>query len=382
MASSLAGPHSARALRSCETRLPRPCRKGVSLQFPNLERLGWNDEIARAFEDPTEPGLTPGRVAVQHRGAWQVVTAQAEQLVELTGRAHPQAGPRALPGVGDWVAVRDGLIDAVLPRESKFSRKTPWTEVAEQVLVANVDVAFLVMGLDERDFNVRRLERYLTTAWEGGATPVIVLNKVDLTDDLDGRIAETDTVAFGVPIHAVSARTGVGVEDLRRHLAGGRTAVLLGSSGVGKSSIINRLLGDERFKTADVRSDGRGRHTTSHRELVPVPGGGVIIDTPGLRELQLWETDEGLDQAFVDVADLIASCRFSDCEHRTEPGCAVKAALKDGSLSPQRLDTSQKLRRELARLERKLDPKLRSEERKKWAAVTKSHRNRRKIVGR
>ena len=352
------------------------------MQFPNLERLGWNDEIARAFEDHTEPGLTPGRVAVQHRGAWQVVTEEAERLVELTGRLHHEAGHGDLPVVGDWVALRNGLIDAVLPRASKFSRKTPWTEVAEQVLVANVDVAFLVMGLDERDFNVRRLERYLTTAWEGGATPVIVLNKADLTDDLDGRIAETETVAFGVPIHAVSAHTGVGVEDLRRHLAGERTAVLLGSSGVGKSSIINRLLGDERFKTADVRSDGRGRHTTSHRELVPVRGGGVIIDTPGLRELQLWETDEGLDQAFVDVADLIASCRFSDCEHRTEPGCAVKAALADGSLSRERWDSFQKLQRELARLERKLDPKLRSEQRKKWAAVTKSHRNRRKIVGR
>jgi ribosome biogenesis GTPase / thiamine phosphate phosphatase len=351
------------------------------LQHPNLERLGWNDEIARAFEDHTEPGLTPGRVAVQHRGAWQVVTEGRELLGELTGRLRHDAGPGELPVVGDWVALRDGLIDAVLPRTSKFSRKRPWTEVAEQVLVANVDVAFLVMGLDERDFNLRRLERYLTTAWEGGATPVIVLNKADLTDDLDGRLAETETVAFGVPIHAVSARTGDGVEDLRRHLVGARTAVLLGSSGVGKSSIINRLLGDERFKTADVRSDGRGRHTTSHRELVPIPGGGVIIDTPGLRELQLWETDEGLDQAFVDVADVIANCRFSDCEHRTEPGCAVKAALADGSLSPERWESYQKLQRELARLERKLDPKLRSEQRKKWAAITKSHRNRRKVVG-
>jgi ribosome biogenesis GTPase / thiamine phosphate phosphatase len=351
------------------------------LQFPNLERLGWNDEIAHAFEDHTEPGVTPGRVAVQHRGAWQVATEQGEELVELTGRLHHEAGHGDLPVVGDWVALRDGLIDAVLPRASKFSRKTPWTEVAEQVLVANVDVAFLVMGLDERDFNVRRLERYLTTAWEGGATPVIVLNKADLTDDLEGRIAETETVAFGVPIHAVSARTGDGVEDLRRHLAGGRTAVLLGSSGVGKSSIINRLLGDERFKTADLRSDGRGRHTTTHRELVAVPGGGVIIDTPGLRELQLWESDEGLDQAFVDVADLIASCRFSDCQHRTEPGCAVKAALAEGSLSRERWGSYQKLQRELARLERKLDPKLQSEQRKKWAAITKSHRKRRKIVG-
>jgi ribosome biogenesis GTPase len=352
------------------------------LQYPNLERLGWNDEIARAFQEHAALGLEPGRVAVQHRGAWQVATEQRELLVALTGRLRHEAGPGELPVVGDWIALRDGLIDAVLPRTSKFSRKTPWTEVAEQVLVANVDVAFLVMGLDDRDFNVRRLERYLTTAWEGGATPVIVLNKADLTDDLDGRIAETDTVAIGVPIHAVSARTGDGVDELRRHLAGGRTAVLLGSSGVGKSSIINRLLGDERFKTADVRSDGRGRHTTSHRELVTVPGGGIIIDTPGLRELQLWETDDGLDQAFIDVADLIAACRFSDCQHRTEPGCAVKAALADGSLSRERWESYQKLQRELARLERKLDPKLQSDERKKWRAMTKSHRKRRKVVGR
>jgi ribosome biogenesis GTPase / thiamine phosphate phosphatase len=350
------------------------------LQFPNLERLGWNDEIARTFEADAA-GLEPGRVAVQHRGVWEVVTERGEVLVEVTGRLHHAADPGALPVVGDWVGLRDGLIDAVLPRASKFSRKTPWTEVSEQVLVANVDVVFLVMGLDERDFNVRRLERYLTTAWEGGATPVIVLNKADLASDLDQQLGETETVAFGVPIHPVSAETGEGVDDLRRHLAGNRTVALLGSSGVGKSSLINRLLGEEHFTIGDVRSDGRGRHTTTHRELVPVPGGGVIIDTPGLRELQLWETDGGLDQAFVDVAEVIAQCRFSDCAHRTEPDCAIKAALADGSLTEERWESYQKLQRELARLERKLDPKQRSEQRKKWAAITKSHRHSRKVTG-
>jgi ribosome biogenesis GTPase / thiamine phosphate phosphatase len=165
------------------------------------------------------------------------------------------------------------------------------------------------------------------------------------------------------------------------HLAGGLTAALLGSSGVGKSTIINRLLGEERFKTAEVRSDGRGRHTTSHRELVSVPGGGVIIDTPGLRQLQLWETDGGLDQTFVDVAELVAECRFSDCRHRTEPGCAVNAALASGALPRERWESYLKLQRELAHLERKLDPKLRSEERKRWAARTKAHRQRRKVTG-
>jgi ribosome biogenesis GTPase / thiamine phosphate phosphatase len=354
--------------------------KGVSLQFPNLERLGWNDELARQFEAHA-PGLEPGRVAVQHRGSWEVVTERGESLAEITGRLRHEADPGELPVVGDWVGLRDGLIDAVLPRRSKFSRKTPWTEIAEQVLVANVDVAFLVMGLDDRDFNVRRLERYLTTAWEGGTEPVIVLNKADLAYDLEGQHAETETVAFGVPVHVVSAETGTGIEELPRHLAGNRTVALLGSSGVGKSSIINRLLGEEHFRIGDVRADGRGRHTTTHRELVALPGGGVIIDTPGLRELQLWDADDGLDQAFVDVAELIAQCRFADCQHRTEPDCAVKAALADGSLPADRWESYQKLQRELARLERKLDPKLRSEQRKKWAAITKSHRHRRKVVG-
>jgi ribosome biogenesis GTPase / thiamine phosphate phosphatase len=350
------------------------------LQSPRLERLGWNDDVARQFEEHA-PGLVPGRVTVQHRGSWLVATEESDDLVGITGRLRHSAAPGELPVVGDWVGLREGLIDAVLPRSSKFSRKMPFTEVSEQVLVANVDVAFLVMGLDERDFNLRRLERYLTTAWEGGATPVIVLNKVDLAVELEHQIGEVETVAFGVPVHAVSAETGDGIEDLRRHLAGRATVVLLGSSGVGKSTIINRLLGEERFRTNEVRSDGRGRHTTTHRELVPVPGGGVIIDTPGLRELQLWETDGGLDQTFVDVAELISRCRFSDCQHKTEPGCAVKAALADGSLPAERWESYLKLQRELAHLERKLDPKLRSDERKRWAAMTKSHRQRRKILG-
>ena len=350
------------------------------MPYPNLERLGWNDEIARSFEQHAA-GLEPGRVAVQHRGAWGVATERGEVLVAITGRLRHAAGAADLPVVGDWVGVRGGLIDVVLPRSSKFSRKTPWTQVSEQVLVANVDIAFLVMGLDRRDFNLRRLERYLTTAWEGGASPVIVLNKADLASDLEAQRAETETVAFGVPVHAVSATTGEGIETLRPHLTGNRTAVLLGSSGVGKSSLINRLLGEERFRIGDVRSDGRGRHTTSHRELVPVPGGGVIIDTPGLRELQLWETDDGLDQAFLDVAELITQCRFSDCQHRTEPNCAIKAALADGSLPAERWQSYQKLQRELARLERKLDPRLRSEQRKKWAAITKSHRRHRQVRG-
>jgi ribosome biogenesis GTPase len=348
------------------------------LQYPRLAQLGWNDELAAEF---AETGLEPGRVVVQHRGAWEVATETDDVLVEITGRLRHAAAPGELPVVGDWVGLREGQIDVVLSRRSKFSRKTAFTEISEQVLVANVDVAFLVMGLDERDYSIRRLERYLTTAWEGGATPVIVLNKADLASDLEGAVAETEAVAFGVPVHVVTATEGEGVEVLRPHLADGRTGVLLGSSGVGKSTLINALLGEGRLATGEVRSDGRGRHTTTHRELLVLPEGGVLIDTPGLRELQLWETDGGLDKAFADVAELIAECKFSDCAHETEPGCAVRAALADGSLPAERWESYVKLQRELAHLERKLDPKLRADERKKWAAISKAHRQRRKILG-
>ncbi|HEV2903041.1 MAG TPA: ribosome small subunit-dependent GTPase A [Gaiellaceae bacterium] len=348
------------------------------MHYPRLAQLGWNDELAAEFS--AHPDLEPGRVAVQHRGAWEVATESDDVSVEITGRLRHAAEPGELPVVGDWVGLRDGQIDVVLPRRSKFSRKTPFTEISEQVLVANVDVAFLVMGLDERDFSIRRLERYLTTAWEGGATPVIVLNKADLATDLEGAVAETESVAFGVPVHVVTAVAAEGVDVLRPYLAGAKTGVLLGSSGVGKSTLINALLGDERILTGEVRADGRGRHTTTHRELLVLPEGGVLIDTPGLRELQLWETDGGLEKAFADVAELVNECRFSDCAHDTEPGCAVRAALADGTLPADRWESYLKLQRELAHLERKLDPRLQSEERKKWAARSKAYRQRMKIT--
>jgi ribosome biogenesis GTPase / thiamine phosphate phosphatase len=354
-------------------------RKGDTLQFPRLAQLGWNDELANQFDEYT--GLEPGRVTAQHRGAWEVATETEDVLAEITGRLHHAAEPGELPVVGDWVALRDGQIDAVLPRRSKLSRKTPFTEISEQVLVANVDVAFVVMGLDDRDFSIRRLERYLTTVWEGGATPVVVLNKADLAADLASQLAETESVAFGVPIHVVTAIAGDGVGALLPYLEGAGTGVLLGSSGVGKSTLINALLVEGRLATGPVRSDGRGRHTTTHRELIVLPGGGIVIDTPGLRELQLWETDDGLDKAFADIAELVAECRFTDCAHATEPGCAVRAALADGSLPAERWESYLKLERELAHLERKLDPRLRSEERKKWAAISRSYRRRKKTLG-
>jgi ribosome biogenesis GTPase / thiamine phosphate phosphatase len=231
------------------------------------------------------------------------------------------------------------------------------------VVAANVDVVFLV-GAFGADLNVRRLERYLAAGWESGADPVIVLNKSDLADDLAGATAEVEAIAFGVPVHAVSAADGTGLEGLARHLEGNRTAALLGSSGVGKSSLVNRLLGSERQDVADLRADGRGRHTTTYRELIPLPGGGLLLDTPGMRELGLWDADEGIDQAFADVAALAADCRFSDCAHEGEPGCAVLAAVEGGRLPTERLESYRKLLRELQHLEVKGDPRALAEARK------------------
>jgi ribosome biogenesis GTPase len=247
----------------------------------------------------------------------------------------------------------------------------------EQVLAANIDTIFLVSSLN-RELNVRRLERYLATAWESGAEPALILNKADLcpVEERAELIAGVEAVAFGVPVHTVSAVTGEGVDELPPYFGPGRTVVLLGSSGVGKSTLINRVLGTEQLETREIRAgDDRGRHTTTHRELIVVPEGGLVIDTPGLRELQLWsESSDGLGDAFQDVADLAAACRFADCVHETEPDCAVREAIRSGALPAERLDSYRKLQRELARLERRRDTRLQSLERKKWRQFSKQQR--------
>ena len=342
----------------------------------DLTALGWDDAFAEVFEQHARAGLRPGRVAVQHRGAYDVLTAEGELRCDVAGRLYEEAAsPADLPAVGDWVAVaarpdeRAGTVQAVLPRRTKFSRKTAWQASEEQVLAANVDVVLIVTSLNE-DLNLRRLERYLTLAWESGARPVLVLTKSDLSDHVPAAVAEVESVAFGAPVHAISNVTGEGLEELSAYLRPGVTAALLGSSGVGKSTLVNTLAGEDILETREIRDDGRGRHTTTRRELVQLPGGGLVIDTPGMREVQLWIAEEGLEEAFSDVTELFEHCRFSDCAHESEPGCAVKEALANGTLSPERWESYLKLQRELAHLERRLDKRAAAEERKRWRALS------------
>lgn len=345
-----------------------------------LAELGWGDDFQAAFAPHTADGHQPARVGTQSHGLYRLLSPQGEHRAERAGRLHHASDTRDHPAVGDWVAadLRDdgtATIHAVLPRRTKFSRKEASgvsDRSREQVVAANVDTVFIVQALGH-DVNARRLERYLTMAWESGARPVVVLTKADLYPDQD--LAEVEAVTFGVDIHITSAVTGDGVPALAQYLGRGRTVALLGSSGVGKSTLVNSIAGQELLATAAVReSDGRGRHTTSHRELVPLPQGGLLLDTPGMRELQLWESSDGLEQTFSEVAEIIAACRFSDCEHRTEPGCAVGDAIARGSLPQERWDAYQALQRELRALEIRHDARLQSEARKERRRFARAQR--------
>jgi ribosome biogenesis GTPase len=331
-----------------------------------LAALGWTDELDAAFTTYAERGFEPARVVAEHRGGYAVRTERDDRLAHARGRLRDEELWGGMPTVGDWVAVVDAgeryAIEGVLPRRTKVSRKTPWLKSEEHVLAANVDTIFLVSGLDG-DFNVRRLERYLATAWDSGADPVVVLTKLDLNDSAE-TVLEAEAVAMGVPVHALSNVTGEGVDALDAYLRPARTIVLLGSSGVGKSTLLNRLAGRELMPTAELRHDGRGRHTTRHRQLKALKSGALLIDTPGLRELQIWEGD--LDRAFAEIGELATQCRFNDCAHRTEPGCAILAALADGSLDPERWESYQKLGRELARLKGRRSRREHAELKRRW----------------
>jgi ribosome biogenesis GTPase len=348
----------------------------------DLDALGWR-RFAEAFAPFEADRLVPGRVALEHTHIYRVLTAEGEWLARVSGRLRHHAGSRAdFPAVGDWVAVEpavqggDARIRAVLPRFSRFSRRAAGDETEEQIVAANIDTVFLVAGLDH-NFNPRRIERYLLVAWDSGAAPVVVLNKADLVDDPERFVEDVRALAPSVPVHAVSCRVPSGVDPLRGHLRFGQTGALLGSSGVGKSSIVNQLVGHDLLPTRDVRAaDSKGRHTTTGRQLVLLPGAGVLIDTPGMRELQLWETGTPLGGAFADIDERAAACRFRDCQHRTEPGCAVRAAVEAGEVSHTRLDSFHKLQDEQAFQARQQDQRAQLEQKRQGRIGSKALRQR------
>jgi ribosome biogenesis GTPase len=347
-----------------------------------LHSFGWDEGFAADFQKFAADGFVPGRVTLEHQHIYTVHTGHSDLLATVSGGfRHRVAARREYPAVGDWVALRAleagrrGVIHAVLPRRSKFSRKVAGDETDEQIVAANIDTVFLMMGLDA-DYSLRRMERYLATAHEGGASPVVVLNKADLCDDVAARVTEVETAAGGAPVVAVSTKTDAQLASIQPYLASGRTIALLGSSGVGKSTLVNRLVGHNLQRTRAVReSDHKGRHTTTHRQLIVLPGGALLIDTPGLRELQLWDTGEGLGAAFDDIEALSPACRFRDCRHDMEPGCAVKAAVADGRVEERRLQSYLQLKREQAVLAGKQDERAALEQKrhgKILARATKS----------
>jgi len=335
----------------------------------DLGDLGWNAALAEQLD----PGLIPGRVTAAHRGAYDVQTSGELVRTRLPGRLLHENADVA---VGDWVGLGDGLIRTVLPRHSALVRNSAGRTTEAQTLASNIDVAFIVSSLGP-DLEPRRIERYLVTIWESGATPEVVLTKADRLEDPWPMVAEVESVALGVPVHVTSAVTGQGMDALRARIQPGATAVLVGSSGVGKSTIVNSFVGREQMAVREVREDDdEGQHTTSHRELILLPGGGVLIDTPGIRELQLWDSAEGIGEAFSDVEELAGACRFNDCTHTSEPGCAVLAAVESGELDRDRLQSWFKLQRELRAIAIRQDHLLRKQETRRWKLLSKDAKSR------
>jgi ribosome biogenesis GTPase / thiamine phosphate phosphatase len=349
--------------------------EAVATAIERLRSLGWDDERETEANDLGLPGALPGRIARVDRGICTVLGGEGTHRAAIPPRS-------ATPAVGDWAlftpAVQggdDAMLRALLARRTQFSRHAAGEETVEQVIAANIDVVLLLNALDQR-FSLHRIERYLTLGWQSGARPVIVFTKTDLSDDVARIVLETEAIAFGADIVALSSVTGEGLDRLAAYVEGNATIALLGLSGAGKSTLVNRLAGREVLRTQEVRDDGRGRHTTTHRELIPLPGGGVLIDTPGMRSVGMWGEEASLEQSFSDVDELVGQCRFADCGHETEPGCAVTEAIANGTLSTERFESYSRLLREMRFQALKHDKRARAEQRRQWRTLSKEMRSR------
>jgi ribosome biogenesis GTPase len=353
----------------------------------SLHSLGWSENLQRELDQlrAAQPGATliPARVIVEHRGAYDLMTADGQLTAEPTGKLrHDAVDKRDLPAVGDWVLVgADGRIDGILPRKSAFIRKAAGVRDEPQVIAANVDVVFIVTSANA-DFNARRIERYVAAITDGRALPVLVINKTDLCDDVDALVASLGAGAAGLEVARVSALERQGLEQIAFHVRPGVTIALVGSSGVGKSTLVNWLLDRDAQQIGEIReNDAHGRHTTTHRELLSLPGGAALIDTPGMRELALWSDDADLGDAFSDIDGLAQQCRFVDCQHQGQPGCAVQGALASGQLDASRLEHFGKLQRELAHQREKGSPAARQAIRQSGRARSQALRNMKRRPG-
>lgn len=349
-----------------------------------LENYGWNSALQSEFDRISVEDLVPARVAIRHKNNYIIACADGEMPAEISGKMLYEIEdgiiPEGFPAVGDWVAVRSfpdegkAIIQKLLPRKSKFSRKEAGVKTVEQIIAANIDTVFLMMSLNS-DFNLRRLERYIVLASESNVNAVIILSKADLCEDTEKMLEEVKTVSKEIPVHIVSSLTGSGIDELKKYFDGNKTISIMGSSGVGKSTFINALLGSDKMKVNNITEyKDKGSHTTTHRELVLLPSGGLIIDTPGMREIQLWEGERGVEEAFDEIEAIMENCKFTDCTHTNEPGCAILEALDSGELTDERYKSYLKLKREAKYFERKNSKREMITEKKKWKAITKSMR--------
>ncbi|MBA3438380.1 MAG: ribosome small subunit-dependent GTPase A [Pyrinomonadaceae bacterium] len=344
----------------------------------NLSTLGWGEYFEAHFQPYEASDFNAARIVLEYKDTYRVYAEDGEQSAEITGKMrHDAANRKDLPAVGDWVVIRPrpegniAMIHAVLPRRSAFTRKVAGSRVEEQIVGANIDTVFLITSLNQ-DFNPRRIERYLTVAWDSGASPVIILSKADLCEEVEEQIAAIQNAAAGVPVHAVSVTKHSGLDELAQYFRHGQTVALLGSSGVGKSTLINHLLGHDYQRVQEVREqDDRGRHTTTRRELILLPQGGLVLDTPGMRELQLWDAEGGLHRAFEEIEAVARSCYFSDCCHKDEPRCAIREALAEGIIDAARYGNYEKLQKELNYVSRKQDISAQVTEKKRWKKLTR-----------